>query len=326
MPTVSVVIPTHNRRELVLQAVASVLQQTYRDFEVIVVDDGSIDGTAEALTAAFGDRIIVIRLESTLERSAARNAGWEAARSPLIAFLDSDDLWLRDKLARQVPLFDDPAVGLVHGFVAIMNEAGQDLPGQTAIQMRFYRDALRRGYTYEGMAERCVMYTSTTVIRRSLLQETGGYDRFIAGLEDWDLYLQLAMRTRVATCEAVVTRYRQHVGNTRNDLLAANRIRVCQKHLRLLDGRTDWPTARRARRNLYLNLAAAHWILEQPQQARRWMRAAIRTDPAVLVAPEWLRLGMSTFAPIPMMQWARKWKSTVVGRQSTVSRPTDDCD
>jgi len=312
MPTISVVIPTHNRRELVLQAVASVLQQTYRDLEAIVVDDSSIDGTADALAAAFGDRITLIRLKSTVERSAARNAGWEAATGPLIAFLDSDDLWLPDKLSRQVPLFDDPAVGLVHGFVAIMNEDGEDLPDTTAIQMRHYRDALRRGYTYEGMSERCVMYTSTVVVRRSLLQETGGYDRSIAGLEDWDLYLQLARLTRVATCEAVVTRYRHHVGNTRNDLLAANRIRVCHKHLQILNGSPGWPRARRARRNLYLNLAAAHWILDQPQPARHWTQAAIRTDPAVLVSPDWLRLVVSTLAPFALIQWVREWRRRAV--------------
>ncbi len=98
---VSVIIPTYNRAALVAEAVASVLAQTWRDFEVLVVDDGSTDGTIEAL-APYASRLRLLRRESRGGVSAARNTGIKAARGEWLAFLDSDDLWLPEKLSRQM--------------------------------------------------------------------------------------------------------------------------------------------------------------------------------------------------------------------------------
>ncbi len=98
---VSVIIPTYNRAGLVQEAVASVLAQTWRDFEVLVVDDGGSDGTDAAL-APYASRLRLLRRESRGGVSAARNTGIEAARGEWLAFLDSDDLWLPEKLARQM--------------------------------------------------------------------------------------------------------------------------------------------------------------------------------------------------------------------------------
>jgi glycosyltransferase involved in cell wall biosynthesis len=98
-PCVSVIIPTYNRAALVAEAVASVLAQTWRDFEVLVVDDGSTDHTATAL-APFAGQVRVVRRPSRGGVSAARNRGIAAARGQWLAFLDSDDLWLPEKLSR----------------------------------------------------------------------------------------------------------------------------------------------------------------------------------------------------------------------------------
>ena len=100
-PLVSVIIPTYNRATLVVEAVASALAQTYRDFEVLVVDDGSTDGTLKALAPFLGE-VKLLRLSRRRGVSAARNLGIRAARSRWLAFLDSDDLWLPEKLARQM--------------------------------------------------------------------------------------------------------------------------------------------------------------------------------------------------------------------------------
>ena len=99
-PLVSVIIPTYNRAALVAEALASVKAQTFRDFEIVVVDDGGTDGTWEALSA--GQEIRVLRHPRRRGVSAARNTGINAARGQWLAFLDSDDLWLPDKLARQM--------------------------------------------------------------------------------------------------------------------------------------------------------------------------------------------------------------------------------
>ena len=112
-PLVSVVIPAYNRAAYLAQAIDSVLAQTYTPLEIIVVDDGSTDDTAQ-LAASYLPRIQLIR-QANAGAAAARNSGIAQSHGELIALLDSDDRWLPDKLARQVPLFADQRVGLVHG-------------------------------------------------------------------------------------------------------------------------------------------------------------------------------------------------------------------
>ena len=103
-PEVSVIIPTYNRRAMVCEAIDSVLAQTLTSFELIVVDDGSSDGTADDLARLVAERAETVRIERTANRgpSAARNRGVAMARAPLVAFLDSDDLWLPEKLERHL--------------------------------------------------------------------------------------------------------------------------------------------------------------------------------------------------------------------------------
>lgn len=127
MPRVSVIIPTYNRATLVVAAIDSVLQQTYRDTEIIVVDDGSTDDT-EARLAAYGSRIVYLK-QANGGIDAARNRGLDAATGEYVALLDSDDLWLDFKLELQVALLDHfPEVGFVHSEFFIFKESGERTP------------------------------------------------------------------------------------------------------------------------------------------------------------------------------------------------------
>lgn len=189
MPRVSAIIPTYNRAGLVQDAVASVLAQTYRDFELLVVDDGSTDGTQEAL-APFAGEIKVLSLPGRRGVSAARNAGIAAARGEWLAFLDSDDLWLPEKLARQL---------------AFMEANPQFLLSQT--EETWVRRGLRvnppRTHRKEGgriflrSLERCLVSPSAVVLHRRLLEEHGGFDASLPAAEDYDLWLRLSWRYEV---------------------------------------------------------------------------------------------------------------------------------
>ena len=106
-PLVSVIIPTYNRPEMIVNSISSVLKQTFRDFEIIVIDDGSSDRTGEILTTFHTDINYIVHLKN-LGVSAARNSGIRASEAPLIAFLDSDDYWLPEKLETQVRFFQEP--------------------------------------------------------------------------------------------------------------------------------------------------------------------------------------------------------------------------
>ncbi|MFZ5451113.1 MAG: glycosyltransferase family 2 protein [Thermodesulfobacteriota bacterium] len=242
MPRVSVIIPTYNRAALVQEAVASVLAQTYRDFELLVVDDGSTDGTREVL-AAFGREITVLSRPSRGGVSPARNAGIAAAQGEWLAFLDSDDLWLPEKLARQM---------------AFMEANPQYLLSQT--EETWVRRGVKvnppRTHRKEGgrillrSLERCLVSPSAVMLHRQLLKDHGGFDEDLPAAEDYDLWLRLAWRYEVGLLpEPLIIKRGGHADQlSRQWGLDRWRIRALQKLL--AEPGLPEPYRRAARRTL----------------------------------------------------------------------------
>lgn len=193
MNTVSVVIPTYNRSSLVHRAITSVLEQTFKDTEILVVDDGSTDETVPSLEV-FSNKVRILRHETNRGVSAARNTGIRAASAPLIAFLDSDDRWLPGKLDAQVRFFSDH-------------------PGAVACQTREIwirgdrrvnparRHLKPSGDIFEASLERCLVSPSAVMVRRSLLDEVGLFDEDLPVCEDYDLWLRISCRYPVHLIE-----------------------------------------------------------------------------------------------------------------------------
>ncbi len=189
MPRVSVIIPTYNRAGLVPEAVASVLAQTYQDFELLVVDDASTDATAEAL-AAFGGEILVFRRPQRGGVSAARNRGIGAAQGEWLAFLDSDDLWLPEKLARQMALMAaQPRLLLSQTEETWVRREVRVNPPRTHRK--------EGGRIFLRSLERCLVSPSAAVLHRSLFEAHGGFDETLPAAEDYDLWLRLSWRYEV---------------------------------------------------------------------------------------------------------------------------------
>jgi glycosyltransferase involved in cell wall biosynthesis len=185
MPAVSVIIPTFNRRGLVQQAIDSVLAQDFDDCELIVVDDGSTDDTAEAL-AVYGPRIRVLR-QPNRGVSAARNAGIRAAAAPLIALLDSDDLWLPAKLARQTAFFQAHP-----GILICQTEEIWVRNGVRVNPRKKHRKP--SGMIFERSLELCLVSPSAVMMHQSLLEAVGLFDEALPACEDYDLWLRVACR------------------------------------------------------------------------------------------------------------------------------------
>ena len=196
MPLISVIIPTYNRKPLLQEAIDSVLAQTWTDMELIVVDDGSTDETSKML-ASYGQRLTGI---TTVNRgvSAARNRGLAIAQGELIAFLDSDDLWLPTKLSCQVSmLHKERECALCH-----TNEVW--LRGDRRIKQK--RHHLKSGgRIFQRCLQRCVISPSSVLVRRSVLQETGGFDESFPVCEDYELWLRICARYPVAYLEERLT-------------------------------------------------------------------------------------------------------------------------
>ncbi len=203
MPKVSVVIPAYNAEQFIREALDSVLAQTYRDFEVLVVDDGSTDSTRE-IVASYGEPVRCIE-QANAGPSAARNRGVREARGELIAFLDADDLWMPEKLAEQAPLFDaEGRVGLVYCQAERIGADGRILttPDRPKPEGKVFEDFLRRNH--------CP--TSGAVVRRECFAQCGGFREDMSQAEDWHLWLRIARRYEFRAVQRPLVRHRVHPG------------------------------------------------------------------------------------------------------------------
>ena len=185
MPCVSVIIPTHNRAWALAEAVDSVLGQSFSDFELIVVDDGSTDGTQDLL-AAYGGRIRV-EVQDHRGVSAARNRGIACARGELLAFLDSDDLWRPEKLARQAAFMQARPEVLI-----CQTEEVWIRRGVRVNPARRHRG--RSGMIFAPSLALCLVSPSAVMARRGLFAEVGLFDESLPACEDYDLWLRVSVR------------------------------------------------------------------------------------------------------------------------------------
>lgn len=190
---VSVVIPTYNRATTISRAIQSVLDQTYRDLEVIVVDDGSTDSTQEILRG-FDGRIKVIR-QANAGPSSARNCGIKAARGDIVAFLDSDDVWLPSKLERQVEMLMREGRGMPC-CVCNATLSGTRHEGRTSFDEADIKGRFEAGVwlnVTHVLATRFLLFNQVTAVRREALQVTGGFREDLWLLEDYDMALRLSL-------------------------------------------------------------------------------------------------------------------------------------
>lgn len=244
-PRVSVVIPAYNAADTLGDALDSVFDQTFTDHEVIVVDDGSTDSTRDVLRAR-GERIRVLTKANEGRPSTTRNLGARAARGEYLAFLDADDRWRPEKLARQVAVLDrNPAVGLVYSGTAITDNEGR-------IVRTTHPSPGGRGRIYPLLCVRNIMVGSSAMARRQAVAEAGWFDESLTSIENWDLWIRIARRWEIDFVDEPLTLYRVHTGNrsANVELRRRNIFRVLDKHH---DAGDRSPEARKLRREAYFN-------------------------------------------------------------------------
>ncbi len=182
---VSIIIPTYNRAWILSQAIDSVLNQTYCDRELIVIDDGSTDNT-QKLLATYGEKIQVI-LQENKGVSAARNRGIEAASGEYIALLDSDDEWLPEKLKSQVEFFKENPGALICQTQEIWIRNGQRVNPKN-------RHKKQTGMIFESSLSLCLVSPSAVMFKRDLIVKTGLFDEIMPACEDYDLWLRVSCK------------------------------------------------------------------------------------------------------------------------------------
>jgi glycosyltransferase involved in cell wall biosynthesis len=230
MPKVSVIIPTYNCAHYLEQAIESAIDQTYRDIEIIVLDDGSTDNTSEVVRR-YGTAIRYIRQKNS-GVTAARNHAIKASSGEFLAMLDADDWWETTKLAEQVPILDsDPQLALVYSDLRVEYDDGTTTPSFLSS-----RPLATSGYVFDRLLESCFILPSTVLLRRSCLEEEM-FDESMRSHEDLDLWLRICRKWKVALVPKQLTHRRQGASNltSNDDLRTEYGIKLFEKALSLPD-------------------------------------------------------------------------------------------
>ncbi len=286
VPTVSVIIPTYRHRDYVLAALDSVFKQTYSDYEILLINDGSPDDTADVVRSVVEQRGIRYYEKPNGGQANARNFGLQLARGRYIAFLDDDDLWPANKLEWQVAALEGaPDAVMVYGgmrLVGSSEDAALD-PGPGAPE----------GNVTDSFLRRCRIWSpGQTVIRTDHLKAIGGLDEspLIQGADDWDMYIRLSKRGEVVYRNELALMYRTHDSNASQDAIRMYQVqvRVFHKHLGIAPWRE--PAVRREFRGA--TGAYCLRVLDQALARRRSGRklgALAAALYAVRIAPTLLR-------------------------------------
>ena len=219
MPIVSIIIPTYNRAGLITETLKSVFAQTYKDYEVIVIDDGSTDNTEEVL-APYMDRIRYIRQENA-GVSVARNRGMLAATGEFIAFLDSDDLWYPEKLEKQVACMKEhPEIGMTYTDYFLSADPG--LPKESRMAT-FQAGKLTLP---QILAKKSINLTPAVMFRRDLLPKIGLMDSVLYAAEDYDFWWRIIHHTQVKYVDDILVFCREHGNRSiKSDKMIVGNIR-----------------------------------------------------------------------------------------------------
>lgn len=286
---VSVVIPTYNRADVLPEALDSVLAQDWPELEVIVVENGSTDRTAEMLAeyeTRHADVVRVIHLHPNRGPSRARNAGILAARHQFIAFLDSDNRWSPGKLDRQMPLFEaDPSLDLTF--------TGYRTFGASARTVLIEGWRVSQEHALRELLVGCCINTSSVVVRRESFAESGLFDPATDGLEDYELWVRMAASgLRIGYLAEPLAEYRIHESALSSDLGRASEM--TERMFRgMFDGGRLPATLLAERRvhlaRCYLNSACRFLEVGEGPAAAAALGRAFLTRPAS-VRPGWLRL------------------------------------
>lgn len=212
-PVVSVIIPAHNSERFIAKALSSVLDQSFRDFEVTIVDDGSTDNTLDVLTAFTSDIRVSVVKQQNLGPSAARNVGMRASEAEFIAFLDADDRWQPGKLEVQLSVFEkNPHVGVVHSEFAVVDERGE--PQRRRWQRPLPRGSLTADLMFGNVIAGSV---SSVIVRRRCMETVGGFDEDIWIGEDQDAWRRLSMVCEFYFLDATHVLIREHSSSLQGD-------------------------------------------------------------------------------------------------------------
>jgi len=300
-PTVSVVIPVFNRPAALRRAIDSVLGQTFQDFEILVIDDGSTDHTAASVAEVTDPRIRLLRHERNRGGSAARNSGIRASSAPYVAFLDSDDAWLPTKLQRQLEVFErskNEHLALVYTGAEWVFPDGR---------VRWHIPSRELDLTRALLTENVVGETSVGMVRRNALEAIGGFDESLPSCQDMDLWLRISEQFEANVVPEALVRVMK---TDKGDRISTNVVHAlrgrelfCKKHREKM--------IRHGVLYLYLRTSGRwqHRRARDSRLARRFYLESLRANP---VAPFTYVLLLAAYLPMPCLDMIARCRRFVL--------------
>lgn len=276
-PKISIIIPTYNYARFLPEAIESVLKQTYKDYEIIVVDDGSTDNTKEIIDK-YKDKIRYIYQENKGLPS-ARNTGIKSAKGEYFAFLDSDDVFLPEKLELQIGRFDrNSSLGMVYTYRCFFNEKG--VRKKSISENRFLVGKIQTELFLGN-----VIPVSSTVVNRKCFEKVGLFDESLTSAEDYDLWLRLSHYFEVDCVPMPLVKIRLHSSNMSRNLerMYINKITVINKNIQMFPevGYSD-PHIMRRLADLYYSLG---WVYVGKLKLKKAFKQFIKS---IKARPLWL--------------------------------------
>jgi len=273
-PLVSVITATYDMAQYVVEAVDSILGQTYPHIEAVVIDDGSKDNTQKVLAQyANNPRVKIIHQENA-GQTAAKNRGLAECTGSYVGFCDSDNAWLPDKIATQLPvLTNDKALGVVYGDVQFIDDKGADIPTP---QVKRHSGKI----TGRLLVDNFVPF-NTCLVPRDILTEFGGFDESLSMAIDYDLWLRISTRYEFRYVPQVLARYRIWGGQMshRTGERLDNAMRMMEKFLQEHGDSVTTAEARRAW--AYTFTTRGHWLAKEGRRSEAMFdyQAAIQNNP-----------------------------------------------
>ncbi|MBD1866918.1 glycosyltransferase [Cyanobacteria bacterium FACHB-471] len=289
MPLISVVIPVYNGEKTIKETVGSVLNQTFSNFELIVINDGSQDSTLEILSNISDSRLKVLSY-SNAGLAASRNRGIEQASGEYISFIDADDLWTADKLEAQLKALQaNPQASVAYSWTNWIDESNQFLRsgGHILASGQVYTKLLIRDFVESG---------SNPLIRKQALDTVGGFDGSVPGVEDWDMWLRLAARYEFVAVPSPQILYRISANSMSTNVwkMEKSSLRVIEKAFAEASQSSELDSSTALKRKVlgsryqYLTLKALEGNLERRKglTSVRFFGMAIANDPTWLKRPK----------------------------------------
>jgi glycosyltransferase involved in cell wall biosynthesis len=290
MRKVSVLMPTYNYARYLPLAIKSVLSQSYSDFELIIVDDCSTDGSKELVEEwkLSDDRVVAVYHDKNRGVAEARNSGLAVSSGEFIAFCDSDDVWLEDKLRVQFDaLSKAPEVGILHSDSAIIDCIG-NLTGERFSALYHRKNQPLSGALLEELCQRNFLCVPTVILRREAIKFAGGFDVSLRSLEDWVCWTKISSKYSFSYIDEVLAHYRIHgeslSSNSKN--LAHSRIEALRILFDTISG-----ICPKLRAKMLYSLGMSFLEIGDPAGAAKAFFDSTHADP--FEGRSWVRYGQS---------------------------------